>query len=286
MIVPRLRQKTKQAFKSDPSTHYNYHMEAESPDRNPFARNGIIRRPGKLRLKFVPSRARYYIKCPYFLYLSNAINIYISYPLLASRKGNFFEGIVMQKFSGGTGYEIRRANQVTDLLEAEGLYTLNKRADTEFYASGNVGLSVGILKPDLVLSEKTQEGMRITILEIKNVDCLMPYHYLQAYVYKLTLERLLAQTTLVPIQIGAKMIHLDKGFYSKGECEADFPIFRERLAGMNIDSVVVNSFVTPESESAFQTDLRRIASLKADTAECATCPGARNCDRSPRSSYR
>jgi hypothetical protein len=242
-----------------------------------MTRNRFTSFTGEIRLKFVPSRARYYIKCPYFLYLSNIKNIYIPYPRIASLKGNFFESVVLDRFSGETGYEIGKAKQVTDLLEADGLYTLNKRVNIEFYAEGNVGFRVGILKPDLILSEMTSGKIRITVMEIKNSDCLMPYHLLQAYVYKLTLERLLSQATPIPVQIGVRMIHLEEGFHSRVVCEADFGIFRERLAGMTIDSLV-KSFVNQESEIVLQSALQRIASLQPDLAECATCPGLRKCE--------
>ena len=243
-----------------------------------MTRNNIIKFPGKMRLKFVPSRARYYIRCPYFLYLSNMKDIYIPYPQIASRKGNFFEGVVLDKVSGQAGHEISRANQVTDILNADGLYTLSKRVDTEFYAGENIGFKVGILKPDLILSERAGSGFQITVLEIKNCDRLMPYHYLQAYVYKLTLERFLSQRTGMPVHVEAGMIHLREDFFSKDESEADFGTFREKIAAMNMNSLVIKNFVNLESE--MQKTLGEIASLQANITECGTCPGAEKCERS------
>jgi hypothetical protein len=242
--------------------------------------NNVINSPGKIHLKFVPSRARYYIKCPYFLYLSNNKEIRIPYPQIASRKGNFFEKSVLRRISEKAGYEINKASHVIDILKADGLYTLNKRVNTEFYAEKNIRFKVGMLKPDLILSEKTRRRVQITILEIKNSDCLRPYHYLQAYVYKLTLERFLSQRTRVPIHIGASMIHLEKGFYPEDEFESDFGIFEERIATMNINSLVINNFMNLKSEIALQRALQRIASLQANTAECDTCPGAYECEHS------
>ena len=114
---------------------------------------------GKTYLKFVPSRARYYIRCPYFLYLSNNKEIYIPYSQIARQKGNFFEKIVLNRISEKTGYEISKAKQVTDLLKRGGLYTLNKQVDTEFYVTENVVFKVGMLKPDLILSEKAKNSI-------------------------------------------------------------------------------------------------------------------------------
>lgn len=253
-------------------------MEANAGKLDAITLSRFFDYTGKIHLKFVPSRSRYYIKCPYFLYLSNIKDIYIPYPRIASRKGNLFEGVVLDRFSGKTGYDITKANRVTDLIGADGLYTLNKRVNTEFFAKGNVAFRVGVLKPDLLLSERTNGGIRITVLEIKNSDRLLPYHFLQAYVYKLTLEKLLFQTTSVSLQIGATMVHLKEGFCSEDGCEADFGIFRERIAGMTIESLVVKDFSDPESEIALQSALCSIASLQPDITECATCPGVRKCE--------
>ncbi len=231
----------------------------------------------KLNLKFVPSQARYYIRCPYFLYLSNVKDIYIPYPRLASRKGNFFEGVVHERVSEKSGYRINKARHLTDLIKTEGLYTLNKKVDTEFYTAENVGLRVLMLKPDLILSENTENGFIITILEIKNCDFLMPYHYLQAYVYKLALEKFLRQETDVPVRVAASMICREEGFFREGEHEDDFSVFMERISGVTIDSLVVRDFVDTESESMLQGELRRIATLEANIVECKTCPGAEKC---------
>ncbi len=239
-----------------------------------------IRFPGKIHLKFVPSRARYYIRCPYFLYLSNHKEIHVPYPQIAGRKGNYFERIVLKRISEETGYEISKAAQVTDLLKADGFYTLNKRIDTEFFAEKNIGFRVGMLKPDLILSEKAKSSIQITILEIKNCDLLKPYHYLQAYIYKLALARFLSQRTRIPVSIGASMIHREKGFYPEDEFESDFEIFRKRIAMMNSNSLVVKNFMDVESEIELNRALRKIASLQPNTGECDACPGAYACEHS------
>ncbi len=241
-----------------------------------MSRNSGIELQDRTLLKFVPSRARYYISCPYFLFLSNHREIRIPYPQMASRKGKFFEKNVLRTISKETGHEIDKAVQVADLLKADGLYTLNKRVDTEFYAAGNIGFKVVMLRPDLVLSKMIESGVHVTILEIKNSDCLRPYHYLQAYVYKLTLERFLSQRTSVPVHIAISMIHPEKGFYP--EDGSDFRIFEERTATMNIDSLAFDNSMSLRSEIALQRALQRIASLQPNTAACNTCPGADKCE--------
>jgi hypothetical protein len=233
---------------------------------------------GRTQLKFVPSRARYYVKCPYFLCLSNNRGIHIPYPQIASRKGNYFERNVILRISDKTGYEINRADRVTDLLKADGLYTLNRKVDTEFYAEKNIGLKVGMLKPDLILSEKTSRGVLITVLEIKNSRFLRPYHYLQAYVYKLTLERFLSQRTKAPVHVGASMIHLKEGFCPEDEFELDFRSFQERIAAMGFDSLAIDNFMNPRSGIALRRALQKIASLRPNTMECNTCPGTDKCE--------
>lgn len=257
---------------------YNCYMELNSRKGDSPAWNGVMMSPGKIRLKFVPSRARYYMRCPYFLYLSNNKEIRIPYPQIASRKGYFFEGIVLKRISEETGYEISKAAQVTDLLSADGLYILNKRVDTEFYAEKNVGFKVGMLRPDLILSEKAKSSVQITIMEIKNSDCLRPYHYLQAYIYKLALERFLSQRARVPVHVAARMIHPEKGFYPEDGSGSDFEIFRERTSALTSTSLVVRNFINLESEISLNETLRKIASLQPNTAECDTCPGADECD--------
>ena len=96
------------------------------------------------------------------------------YPQIASQKGNFFEIIVLNRISEKTGYEISRAREVTDILETYGLYTLNKKVDTEFYSTKDVGFKVGMLKPDLILSTKANDDVEISVIEIKNSDDLKP----------------------------------------------------------------------------------------------------------------
>ncbi len=241
-----------------------------------MSRSSGIEFPDRTHLKFVPSRARYYISCPYFLFLSNHKEIRIPYPQMASRKGKFFEKNVLRTISEETGHKINRVMQVVDLLRADGLYTLNKRVDTEFYAAGTTGFKVVMLRPDLILSKMTEGGVHVTILEIKNADCLRPYHYLQAYVYKLTLERFLSQRTSVLFHIGVSMIHPEKGLYP--EDGSDFGIFEERTATMNIDSLAFDNLMSPKSEIALQRALQRIASLRPNTAECGRCPGADKCE--------
>ncbi len=245
-----------------------------------MTRTDMIKSPGKIHLKFIPSRARYYIKCPYFLYLSNTRNIHIPYSRIASRKGNLFEEVVDRRVSEEAGCGIKKALRVIDLLQAEGLYTLNRKVDTEFYSWNNIGLRVKMLKPDLILSERSESGIGITVLEIKNCDCMMSYHYLQAYVYKLTLEKFLTQETGEPVRVGARMIHLKKGCFPRYESGDDFETFAERISGMKSDYLVIRDFVDGESELVLQRTLREIASLQANTTECDTCPGAEKCDRS------
>jgi hypothetical protein len=235
---------------------------------------------GKTHFKFVPSRARYYIRCPYFLYLSNNKEIYIPYSQIASQKGNFFEKLTLNRISEKTGYEISKANQVTDLLRASGLYTLNKQVDTEFYVTGNVVFKVGMLKPDLILSEKAQNSIEITIIEIKHSDDLKVYHYLQAFIYKLTLEKLLSDRIRMPIHIRVRMIHREKGCYPQEEYESDFGIFRKNLLMMDFESLIVENSIDIESEIILNQVLQDIASLQANTAECDACPGAGQCEHS------
>ena len=235
---------------------------------------------GKTHFKFVPSRARYYIRCPYFLYLSNNKEIYIPYSQIASQKGNFFEKLTLNRISEKTGYEINKAKQVTDLLRASGLYTLNKQVDTEFYVTGNVVFKVGMLKPDLILSEKAQNSIEITIIEIKHSDDLKVYHYLQAFIYKLTLEKLLSDRIRMPIHIRVRMIHREKGCYPQEEYESDFGIFRKNLLMMDFESLIVENSIDIESEIILNQVLQDIASLQANTAECDACPGAGQCEHS------
>jgi len=234
--------------------------------------------PDKTHFKFVPSRARYYIRCPYFLYLSNNKEIYIPYSQIASRKGNFFEKLTLNRISEKTGYEISKAKQVTDLLRASGLYTLNKQVNTEFYVAGNVVFKVGMLKPDLILSEKAKNSIEITIIEIKHSDDLKVYHYLQAYIYKLTLEKLLSGRIKMPIHIRVSMMHREKGCYPQEEYESDFGIFRENLLTMHLESLIVENYIDIESELMLNQVLQDIASLEANTAECHACPGADQCE--------
>jgi len=234
--------------------------------------------PSKTYLKFVPSRARYYIRCPYFLYLSNNKEIYIPYSQIASQKGNFFEKIILNRISEKTGYEISKAKQVTDLLKRGGLYTLNKQVDTEFYVTENVVFKVGMLKPDLILSEKAKNSIEITIIEIKHSDDLKVYHHLQAYIYKLTLEKLLSDKIKMPIHIRVSMIHREKGCYPQDEYESDFSSFKERLVTMNLESFIVENYTDIESEIVLSQTLQNIASLQANTAECNACPGAGQCE--------
>jgi CRISPR/Cas system-associated exonuclease Cas4 (RecB family) len=233
--------------------------------------------PGKTNLKFVPSRARYYIKCPHFLYLSNNKEIYIPYSQIASQKGNFFEKIVLNKISENTGYEISRAKQVTDILKANGLYTLNKKVDTEFYSTRNVGFTVGMLKPDLILSTKANNGVEISVIEIKNSDDLKPHHCVQAYIYKLTLEKLLSESTGRPVHIRIMMAHWGKGFYPQDEYESGFELFRKRLTLMNHHAIICENYLDMQTEDSLNRILQEIASLQANTAECGSCPGAERC---------
>lgn len=235
---------------------------------------------GKTHFKFVPSRARYYIKCPYFLHLSNNKEIYIPYSQIASQKGNFFEKLLLNRISEKTGYEISKAKQVTDLLKASGLYTLNKQVHTEFYVTGNVVFRVGMLKPDLILSRKAKDNIEITIIEIKHSDDLKVYHYLQAYIYKLTLEKLLSDRLTMPIHIRVNMIHRRKRSYPQDECESDFEIFKENLTTMNLESFIVENYIDKQSEIVLSQALQNIASLEANTAECNACPGAGQCEHS------
>ncbi len=131
--------------------------------------------------KFVQSRARHYIRCPYFLYLSNYKEIYVPYSQIASQRGSFFERSVLASISQKTGYDIVRVKQGTDLLIGTGLYAFNKQVNTEFYANGSIALGVGTLKPDIILSEISGNSAEITIMEIKNSEELKPI-----ITYKLT----------------------------------------------------------------------------------------------------
>lgn len=232
---------------------------------------------GKLNLKFVPSRARYYLKCPYFLYLSNIRDIYMPYSQLASRKGSLFEKRALGRISEQRGHDIAKAVDVIDLLNGNGLYILNKKVDTEFYSTDDVGLRVSMLKPDLILSEKTESGVKISVLEIKNADCVMPYHYLQAYVYKLTLEKLLKQRTGVQVCIGMSIIHRKGGFAPDSSREIDLGIVRGRIDVVTLDSLVVRDFEIQGSDFLLQQTLQRIATLRPNVTECSTCPGAGRC---------
>ena len=253
-------------------------MDKNSQSQNRSLRNNVIKFPGKTHLKFVPSRARYYLKCPHFLYLSNHKDIYIPYSQIASQKGKLFEKNVLAQISENTGYEIRKAKQVTDVLNTNGLFTLNKQVDTEFYADRHVGFKVGLLKPDLVLSERTVNGNVITIFEIKNSDDLKIYHYLQAYTYKLTLEKLLSDKIKMPIHIKLSMVHWGKGCYPQEEYGSDFEIFKNKFVTMDFESFIVHSYIDLESEIALNQALQQIASLQADASECYSCPGSDKCE--------
>jgi len=199
------------------------------------------------------------------------------YSQIASQKGNFFEKIVLNRIAEKTGYEISRAREVTDILETNGLYTLNKKVDTEFYSTRNVGFKVGMLKPDLILSTRANNDIELSVIEIKNSDDLRPHHYVQAYIYKLTLEKLLSESTGRSVHIRIMMAHWGKGFYPEDEYESDFELFRKRLARMNPEAITCENYLDLQTENSLNRILQEIASLQANTSECGSCPGADRC---------
>ena len=245
-----------------------------------MSRNNVIKFPGIMHLKVVPSRVRYYIKCPYFLYLSNHNEVFIPYSPVASQKGNYFEKSVLNRISRNTGFEIIKAKKISDLLSANGLYTLNKKVDAEFYADNNARFKIGMLKPDLIMSEITRNSIDLTIVEIKNSDDLQPYHLLQAYIYKLTLQKLLSEEIKMAINIGVRMVHWGKGAYPKAEYEWDFERFKEKIVSTNSESFIVETSLDLESEIVFNQALQKIALIQSNTVECDTCPGADKCKHS------
>jgi hypothetical protein len=253
-------------------------MNENSHIRNCAPQKNVIQFPVKTPLKTllyaVPSQARYYIKCPHFLLLSNNKKIYIEYSQIASQKGNLFEKIVLNRMSGETGHTIIRAKQATDIL-TPGLYTINKKADIEFYAYENVGFKVGMFKPDLILSKGANNGIEITIFEVKNSSDLQLYHYLQAYVYKLTLQKLLQEKMPVHIKVG--MLHWRGGLHPKREYALSVEAFKNKCVTMDLHSSIVETPVALESEIILEKALQEIASLRVNISECYDCPGKNEC---------
>ena len=102
-------------------------------------------------LKYIPSRTRHYVACPYFLKLSNLVKIPIDEPhIVGIRRNQLFKDHVIERLAQRRGVQPIRTQKLIDVILNRGLILIAKKIDTIFFSTPDVGLEIEMSKPDII----------------------------------------------------------------------------------------------------------------------------------------
>lgn len=227
-------------------------------------------------LKFVPSRSSHYLHCPYFLKLSNLFNILIDEPhIVAIQKAQQFKKLVVNRLAFRKKVSLTVAQKPLDFLKP-GLMSGSMNLNVDFFSIDQVSMVIGIFKPDVIETAHSGDIIEINIKSIKNTTRTERHHYLQAFVYKLALEKALEEMTIRPYKVSSSVVYWSADHYPDDENE-DPGVFIARFSS----DAFFTEFVLTDDEQAFcVSSLHQIASLEPqkEKSKCERCIGNLHCD--------
>ena len=232
-------------------------------------------------LKYIPSRSKHYMACPYFLKLSNMIKIPIDEPhIVGIRRTQLFKDKVIERLAKKRGIEPVRTQRPIDIILSRGLILIAKKLDIIFFSASDIAMEIEMFKPD-VIETTVGENIEVNVKSIKNIDVPSSHHYLQAFVYKLALEKALKGTTMKPFKVSASLLYWSFEHYPvwRGENEPDMEDFSKYLSGVSSEAFFSEEKIIDEQLPCADC-LQKIATLEPqdDENKCKICVGKFCCD--------
>lgn len=233
-------------------------------------------------LKYIPSRSKHYLACPYFLKLSNMVKIPIAEPhVVGIRRTQLFKDHVIEHMARKRGIEPFRTQKPIDIILNRGLILMAKKLDAVFFTTSDVGMVIEMFKPDVIETTDNGKDIEVTVKSIKNIDIPSSHHYVQSFVYKLALEKALEGTTMKPFKVSASLIYWNFDHYPirRDENDTDIEDFRDHLSSLSSQDFFSEENIDDE-QSHCTNSLLEIASLEPqdNEAKCENCIGKFCCD--------
>ncbi len=232
----------------------------------------------KTELKYTPSKTKQYVHCAYFLKLSNTVKIPIEEPhIVGIRRTQLFKDEVIGRLSIRKGFEPVRAQKPLYLILNPGFYLIQKKIDAAIYETDDVSLIINMFKPDLIETKIDGDNIYLNVKSIRNTDELNLAHYLQAYIYKLALEKTLMGSTIKTISIAPSIISWNyKDYPLRDNADLDIEEFSSHLSGDDFFSEINMS----EDQQLYADKIKEIALLEPqeDKTKCDSCEGQFCCD--------
>ncbi len=232
-------------------------------------------------LKYIPSRSKHYLACPYFLKLSNMVKIPIDEPhIVGIRRTQLFKDHVIERLAQRRGIEPVRTQKLIDVILNRRLILIAKKLDIVFFSTSDIGMEIEMFKPD-VIETTVGDNIEVNVKSIKNIDVPGPHHYLQSFVYKLALEKALKGTTMKPFNVSASLLYWNFEHYPiwRGENEPNIEDFSTYLSGVSSEAFFSEERIDNEQPRCSDS-LREIALLEPqdDETKCEICVGKFCCD--------
>ena len=212
-------------------------------------------------LKYVPSRSIHYLKCPYFLKLSNIVDIPIDEPhIVGIQKTQLFKNEVIERLARRKGLTLIKAQRPLDIILNRGLILISTKLDTVFYQTEHVSMLIHMFKPDVVETSQTGEIIKVNVKSIKNTYDLKEHHYLQSFVYKLALEKALVGATIKKYKVVPSIIYWKADSSHQLEAGKDIEGFSTMLANISEHDLFSETDISDEQTFCINS-LQKIGTL-------------------------